>query len=242
MSEIIFLKETSSTNDWLRARCGTLSDMTCVTAERQTAGRGRRGHSWETSDGMLAMSVLLKDPPDVSTLTARVGLAVCDAISELYSMLSEKAGIKWPNDIIIENHKVCGILCESVKIGDCVNVICGIGVNVSQSEEYFNSVGLANAASLKMLSGIELSKKKLCEKIFEKTSIRAKEMFCACYEEYKDRVINIGREVRILRGDNERRATAVDIAQNGCLICEDESGRFEVSSGEVSIRGIEGYL
>lgn len=242
MNKIIFLDETTSTNDWLRERCETLSDKTCVTAERQTSGRGRRGHGWETANGMLAMSILLKDPPDIPTLTARAGLAVCDVISELYPMLSVKTGIKWPNDVIIENHKVCGILCESVKIGDSVNVICGIGVNVSQSEEYFKTAGLPNAGSLKMLSGVELSKKLLCEKICERVIVRAAERFCGCYDEYKARVLNLGREVRILRGNDEKRARAVDVAEDGCLICEDESGRFEVNSGEVSIRGKEGYL
>ncbi|MCH5203460.1 MAG: biotin--[acetyl-CoA-carboxylase] ligase [Oscillospiraceae bacterium] len=241
MNEIIFLDETSSTNDWLRERCETLSDKTCVTAERQTSGRGRRGHSWETSEGMLAMSILFKDPPDVPTLTARIGLSVCDAVAELYPALSQ-TGIKWPNDVIVGNHKVCGILCESFGIGDCVNVICGIGLNVSQSEEYFKKVGLPNAGSLKMLSGIELPKKLLCEKIRERAIIRAGELFCGCYEEYRARVLNIGKEVRILRGNDERRARAVDVAENGCLICEDEGGRFEVNSGEVSIRASEGYI
>lgn len=241
MSEIIFLKETSSTNDYLREYCETLSDKTCVLAERQTSGRGRRGHSWESAEGMLAMSVLLKDPPDVSTLTARIGLAVCDAVGELYPVLTG-IGIKWPNDVIIEYRKVCGILCESVKICDCVNVICGIGVNISQNEEYFKSIGLTNAGSLKMLSGIELSKKDICEKILERVIIRSKEHFRDCFDEYRSRILNLGREVRIIRGNEERRAAAVDLSENGCLICEDKNGRFEVNSGEVSIRGVDGYI
>lgn len=241
MNEIIFLNETSSTNDWLKKRCAELPDGACVTAERQTAGRGRRGHSWETAEGMLAMSVLLKNPRDLDTVTARIGLAVCDVISKLYPRIPE-IGIKWPNDVIIENHKVCGILCESVKIGDCVNVICGIGVNVSQNDDYFQRVGLPNGGSLKMLSGAELPKKILCENIAERVIFRAAMLFSECYDEYRSRVVNIGREVIILRGSDKRRARAVDVAENGCLICEDERGRFEVNSGEVSVRGTEGYL
>lgn len=241
MNEIIFLDETGSTNDWLKERCGELSDGTCVYAERQTAGRGRRGHIWEGAEGMLAMSVLLKNPADFGTLTARIGLAVCDAVSELYPTLT-KIGIKWPNDIIIENRKVCGILCESVKIGDCLNVICGIGVNVSQDDDYFQKVNLPNGGSLKSLSGVELPKKILCERIAQHVILRSNEKFCDCYEEYKSKILNIGREVKIIRGNEERRAKAVDVAENGCLICEDENGRFEVNSGEVSVRGANGYL
>lgn len=238
MSGIFYLNETTSTNDWLRERCDALSDGTCVTAERQTLGRGRRGHSWDTAAGMLAMSVLLKDPPDFMTLAARVGLAVCDAIEEL----GIKAGIKWSNDIIIENRKVCGILCESVKKGECLNVICGIGVNISQSDDYFKDMGLPNAVSLKTVTNTEIPKKALCEKILEKVIIRSRQTFGECYEEYKARILNLGREVKLIRGNEEQLARAVDIAENGCLICENENGRFEVNSGEVSIRGKDGYL
>lgn len=240
MNNIIFLEETSSTNDWLRERCNTLSDGACVISERQTSGRGRHGHLWDTAEGMLAMSVLLKDPPDFMTLTARVGLAVCDAIEELYPDI--KAGIKWSNDIIIENRKVCGILCESIKICECLNVICGIGVNISQSDDYFRHMELPNAISLKTATNTEIPKKVLCEKIYERVIFRAGECFKNCYEEYKNRVINIGREIRIIRGTSEIFAKASDIAENGCLICEDENGCFEINSGEVSIRGKEGYI
>ena len=240
MSVIFYLDETTSTNDWLRERCDVLSDGACVTAERQTLGRGRRGHSWDTAAGMLAMSILLKDPPDFMTLTARVGLAVCDAIEELYPDIS--AGIKWSNDIIIENRKVCGILCESVKIGECLNVICGIGVNISQSDDYFKDMELPNAISLKTATDTEIPKKALCEKILEKVIIRSRQTFDECYDEYKARLLNLGREVKLIRGNEEQLARAVDISENGCLICENENGRFEVNSGEVSIRGKDGYL
>ncbi len=236
MSGIFYLDETTSTNDWLKERCDELSDGACVTAERQTLGRGRRGHAWDTAAGMLAMSVLLKDPPDFMTLTARVGLAVCDAIEEF----GIKAFIKWSNDIIIENRKVCGILCESVRKGEYV--ICGIGVNISQSDDYFRKIGLPNAVSLKTVTNKDIPKKALCEKILEKVIIRSKQTFCECYDEYKARLLNLGREVKLIRGNEEQLARAVDIAENGCLICENESGRFEVNSGEVSIRGKDGYL
>ncbi len=238
MSGIFYLSETTSTNDWLKERCGELSDGDCVTAERQTMGRGRRGHAWDTAEGMLAMSVILKNPPDFMTLTARVGLAVCDAIEELYP--DAKAFIKWSNDIIIENRKVCGILCESVKKGEYV--ICGIGVNVSQSDDYFRTIGLPNAVSLKTATNTEVPKKALCEKIRERVIIRSRQTFCECYDEYKSRLINLGREVKLIRNNEEQLAKAVDISKNGCLICENESGRFEVNSGEVSVRGKDGYL
>lgn len=241
MSDLIYLEETDSTNNYLRLHLGELSDGAAVTAERQTAGRGRRGHSWADTDGMLPMSVLLIDPPDRETLTARVGLAVCDAIGKMYENPPE-IGIKWPNDIIAADHKVCGILCESVCSGDRVYVICGIGINISQSEDYFLSAGLPHAGSLKMLTGFAPDKKSLFESIAKAAKIRAAKPFSECYDEFKARLVNIGRKVKIIGADGERIALAEDVAPNGFLICRDENGVFEVGSGEVSVRGENGYL
>lgn len=241
MSNLIFLEETDSTNNYLRQHLGELSDGAAVTAERQTAGRGRRGHAWADSDGMLPMSVLLIDPLDRETLTARVGLAVCDAIGKMYASPPD-IGIKWPNDIIASDHKVCGILCESVCLGDRVYVICGIGINISQSEDYFLSAGLLHAGSLKMLTGFAPDKRSLFESVAATVKNRSAKLFSECYDEFKSRLVNIGRKVKIIGTDGERIAIAEDVAPNGFLICRDENGVFEVGSGEVSVRGENGYL
>lgn len=150
MENVIFLEETDSTNNYIKRRLAELSDGCVVTARAQTAGRGRRGHNWTSSEDMLPLSILLKNPPERENLTARVGLAVCEAIE---SLCDTTAAIKWANDIIVGSRKVCGILCESVFVGDCPNVIIGIGVNVSQSAEFFANAGLPNAGSLLMLTG-----------------------------------------------------------------------------------------
>lgn len=241
MSNYIFLDEVDSTNNYLRRNLPDLPDGTAVMAERQVGGRGRRGHSWADSGGMLPLSVLLKAPPDRETLTARVGLAVCDAIAETVGE-GTVPGIKWPNDIIIAGRKVCGILCESACIGDSVYVICGIGINIAQSEEYFISEGLPHAGSLKMLTGLSTDEKTLFKITAEAVIKRAAMPFSECYDEFKRRLINLGRTVRIITPDGERTAKAVDVAPNGFLICTDENGIFEVGSGEVSVRGENGYI
>lgn len=237
----IFLDETDSTNNYLKSHCNELCDQTTVTAQRQTAGKGRMGHSWADSSGILPFSVLLKDPVEPQNISARVGLAVCETLENaLLRKFSVK--IKWPNDIILENHKVCGILCESVRFGECLNVICGIGVNISQSEDYFIGAGLPNAGSVLSLTGEVLDRSTLLEEISERVIFRSKMPFKECFEEYKSRVINLGREVKIIRKNTEKTAFAEDISENGCLICRDENGLFEVNSGEVSVRGKEGYI
>ena len=132
--KIIKLSRVDSTNNYLKQHFEELPDGTAVTADLQTDGRGRRGHSWSADRGMLPLSVLLKNPREPETLTPRVGLAVCEAIEAIASKqsFSFSVGIKWPNDLIISYHKVCGILCESVFFGDKITAICGIGVNISQ--------------------------------------------------------------------------------------------------------------
>lgn len=241
MQNPIYLEEVDSTNNYLKAHCNELEDGAAVTAKIQTAGRGRRGHNWSADEGMLPLSVLLKNPPDCDTLTARVGLAVCDAIGETLRN-SPQIRLKWPNDIIVANRKVCGILCESVFFGDCRNVICGIGINISQSEEFFRAENLPHAGSLLSLTGQAPDRGELLKSVAEAVKRRATMTFADCYDEYKKRLVNLGRTVRIISPDGERIAVAVDVAPNGFLICRDESGEFEVGSGEVSVRGLDGYV
>lgn len=241
MSNTIYLDEVDSTNSYLKRRCGELPNGCAVTARLQTAGRGRRGHDWAADEGMLPLSILLKDPPERDNLTARVGLAVCGAIGEICGN-SLDISIKWPNDIIANSRKVCGILCESVFFGDCVNIIAGIGVNVSQNEAFFKAAELPHAASLLMLTGKAPDRDDLLNAIVGNVKKRAAMTFSECYDEYKARLLNLNKKVKIISPGGERIAVAENVTQNGFLICRDENGVFEVSSGEVSVRGTDGYL
>lgn len=237
---ILELEECTSTNDYMREHFAELPDGAVITAKLQTSGRGRRGHTWEADNGMLPISILMKNPIERDTITARVGLAVCYALENVTGL--SEIFIKWPNDIIIGDKKVCGILCECTFWGDCANVICGIGVNVSQSEEFFRRRDLPNGASLLALSGEIYERNTLIEAIAENVNRLASMSFSQCIADFRSRVINLGRTVRLVEKNGCRTAKAVDIAPNGFLICEDESGRFEVGSGEVSVRGANGYI
>lgn len=250
MTDVIFLDEVDSTNSYLKQRCRELSDGCVVTARLQTEGRGRHGHGWvgcvgyAANEDMLPLSILLKDPPERDSLTARAGLAVCGAVEECCAEIgiSLRAAIKWPNDIMVSLRKVCGILCESVFFGDCANVIVGIGVNVSQSEEFFKAAGLPHAASLLMLTGKAPDRESLLRSIAKNVRKRAAMPFSDCLDEYKSRLLNLNRNVKIITPRGERTAFAEDIAPNGFLVCRDESGVFEVGSGEVSVRGLDDYV
>lgn len=240
MSILIFLDECTSTNDYLREHLAGLPDGAAVTSQHQSAGRGRRGHSWSSNEGMVPISILFKDPLERETLTARAGLAVCEALESVCKL--PEVRIKWPNDVIIEKKKVCGILCECCFAGDTPYVVCGIGVNVYQNEEFFLKNDLPNAGSVLTISGNVPGRKALCKAIVERVKQLAEVPLADCIEDYKARIINLGKTVRIIGENSEQIASAVDIAPNGFLVCENESGRFEVGSGEVSVRGENGYI
>jgi BirA family biotin operon repressor/biotin-[acetyl-CoA-carboxylase] ligase len=241
MSGMIFLDEVDSTNSYLKERINELPDGAAVTALMQTAGRGRRGHDWLADNGMLPLSILLKSPKYPTTITLSAGAAVCDSLAALSDDMPE-IGIKWPNDIIIGGRKVCGILCESVCFGDRIDVICGIGVNLTQDGDYFEKAGIPHGGSIKMLTGITPDRNRLAEDIARRVYEYCANGFPAVYEMYRRRCLTLGKQVRIIESGGERTAFAKDIAQSGFLICEDESGTFEVNSGEVSVRGLMDYI
>lgn len=237
----IHLDEVDSTNSYLKQHRDGLPDGTMVTAGLQTAGRGRRGHDWLADRGMLPFSLLLKNPPHPDTITLCAAVAVCEALEKLFS--EENFGIKWPNDIILRGHKLCGILCESVCFGSSIDIVCGIGVNISQSADFFENANIPHGGSIEMLTGRKVpDREALAEDISERLYNFTRDGFDAVSEEYKAHCLTIGKRIRIIENGNEREAFAEGIAPNGFLICSDENGRFEVNSGEVSVRGLLDYI
>lgn len=237
----IKLDEIDSTNNYLKAHRSELPDGTLVIAGLQTAGKGRRGHNWLADRGMLPFSLLLKNPPHPDTLTLCAAAAVCSALEE--RLPDEEFGIKWPNDIILRGHKLCGILCESVCFGSSMDIICGIGVNISQTKEFFENANIPHGGSVEMLTGKNITDRDgLAEDIAGRLYAFTREGFGAVSEEYVKRCLTVGKRIRIIENGTEREAFAEGIAPNGFLICSDESGRFEVNSGEVSVRGLLDYI
>ena len=237
----IHLDEVDSTNSYLKLHRSELPDGTLVTAGLQTAGRGRRGHDWLADRGMFPLSLLLKNPPHPDTVTLCAAVAVCGALEKLFPQ--ESFGVKWPNDIILRGHKLCGILCESVCFGSSIDIICGIGVNISQTAEFFEKSNIPHGGSIEMLTGKTVrSREALAEDIAERLYGFTREGFDAVSAEYREHCLTIGKRIRIIENGNEREAFAEGIAPNGFLICTDESGRFKVNSGEVSVRGLLDYI
>ena len=231
-----------STNTYLKEHADELPDRTVVTADLQSCGKGRIGNTWLATRDMLPVSMLIKAPDNAHDLTVICAVAVCRAIERLRGI---KAGIKWTNDIICSERKVCGILCESTLKSSCNgaiynNVICGMGLNVNQDADFFEKSGLVNAASLYTLTGNKYDKMLAAEYIVDELTRLIDEDFSTVINEYSQRCVTLGKTVKLVQNNTETTAFAKAIAPDGCLICENENGEFTVNSGLVRVRGVRG--
>lgn len=238
---IMMFGETDSTN--IQAKNNSAKpDGTVFIAEAQTIGRGRLGRSWDSQKGTgIWHSILLKPDITISDLpkiTLVAGLAVCRAIGL-------DAKIKWPNDVVIGNKKVCGILTEMSAETDRINyVVCGVGINVNTDS--FPAEISEKATSLRIEYGREFERNALIARFlneFEKLyKSFLKNGLSEILDEYKKNCVTLGREVRVLSRNDTVCGTAEDIAPDGSVIIRTENGCVKVNSGEVSIRGMYGYL
>lgn len=245
---IIYSKEMDSTNIQAK-KLGENEAVngTLVVTELQTAGRGRRGRTWVSPEGNCYFSFLLRpdvlaDRASMITLIAAMGLAkAIKQVSRLDTM------IKWPNDVVANGKKICGILTESSTDLEYINyVVVGIGINVNQTE--FPEEIRKTASSIRLETGEIVNRARLLGafldafeeyyEIFLKT-----EDLTFLAEEYNSLLINRGKEVKLIEHEKERVLKAVGIDVKGGLIVEDGQGNQEtIISGEVSVRGLYGYV
>ena len=137
-ADFTHLSSTGSTNDWLLARATEVADGHWVIADRQTAGRGRRGRVWSDGDGNLMASVLVRADGPVQQLSFVAALALRAALD-----LGERVRLKWPNDLLLDAVKVSGILLE--RSGDAL--VIGMGVNLAQHPEGTERPAISFAAA-----------------------------------------------------------------------------------------------
>lgn len=217
-----------------------MPDGTVFAASRQTNGRGRLGREWASDTGGIFMSVLLKPDIDavcVAQITLVAAIAVCRAIGE-------NAQIKWPNDVVINSRKVCGILTELSAVSDGTPfIVCGIGINAN--EKSFPAE-LEFASSLRLQTQRTWDCSRLAANVINELEsaldVFAKHGFSALADEYKALSINLNRDVRLIYENRQVTGTVVDILPNGELAVKTDNGVIAVKSGEVSVRGLYGYV
>lgn len=246
---LVFLELVDSTNTRAKqlAEAGA-PDGTVVVAETQSAAKGRRGRSWMAPAGTgVWFSLLLRpqiEPEHASMMTLVAAMAVEKGIRDTTALAGS---IKWPNDVVVDGKKVCGILTEMSADMDCVNhVVVGIGINANICE--FPEELKDKATSLYLVSGQVVKRAKLLNAV-----LLAWEEYYGRYlqtedlslleKEYNEKLAGLGGMVQVLAPKGSYTGISRGINHKGELLVEREDGTVtEVMSGEVSVRGIYGYV
>ena len=213
---------------------------TLVCAEGQTKGKGRLGRQWNSPKGKgIYMSVILRPslpPTEVAQLTLLAAVAVCEAIQRVSGVA---ARIKWPNDILVENRKLAGILTELSAETDRVRfVVIGIGINVNTSV----SVLPPQATSLKEEAQKKISRVELLQEILvelENWYERLKKQgFAPVVERWKELSSTLGKRVRLVDPGGEVEGEAVDLDKTGALMIRNDAGLIvsKISGDVVQVR------
>lgn len=259
----------STSNDISRLALGGAPEGTIVTADIQTAGKGRRGRSWESTAGTsLLFSLLLRpklEPDTAPQITLLMAMAVTKAVRELTEL---DAFIKWPNDVVVNSKKVCGILTEmQLKDGGIDFVVVGTGVNVNQTsipvelESSATSLLLEKYRMLGEKPGYSVgdySDENGCVTWFERDELLEhilvafegyyelflqKQDFSDLMTEYNDWLISLDKEVKVLDPKGEFTGISKGINEKGeLLVALPDGGVTAIYAGEVSVRGLYGYV
>ena len=247
-TEICYFDVTDSTNTQAKSLGeGDAPNGTLVVAGKQESGRGRRGRSFESPAGTgIFMTLLLRpeiEPQNASMLTLVSELAVAKGIEHMVDLPVQ---IKRTNDIVINGKKVCGILTEMSAQMDYVNyIVIGIGINVGNEEfpEEIKDV----ATSIYLESGKHVNRAMLIEKIWEEFEdyyelYEKTQDLSSLVKEYDSYLVNRGQKVRVLDSKEPYEGKAMGITDRGELIVDTWEARRLVSAGEVSVRGVYGYV
>lgn len=221
---------------------------TVVLAQQQTGGRGRLGRSFSSPRGLgIYCSVVLRyevPPQALFLLTPVMAEAARRAVVQATGLEPQ---VKWINDLVLEGRKLCGILTELGMTGDRLDhVVVGIGINCNQQADDFPPQLRSVAISLAQALGHPVDRSQVEEALLTQVRAAAEEFLLAprnWMEPYRAHCITIGKDVQLIRGEEVRLAHVDDMDEQGALLVTLADGTREtVFSGEVSVRGLYGYL
>lgn len=246
--EVYYFDSVDSTNEAAKRAAAKMPDRSLFVADQQVAGKGRRGRTWVSPKGEdIFFSLLLRPeiPAEAASMLTLVAALAAAAVSEKYS--GRPCHIKWPNDIVLNNKKICGILTEmGVEMDEITYVVIGVGFNINRRD--FGDEIASMATSIRRECGKRIERAPFLADFIE-GFMKRYEIFLQAgdlsplMEEYNAHLINIGRQVKIVNRSGEKIRTALGINEKGELLLEDDIGRQEkVFSGEVSVRGLYGYV
>lgn len=240
---IFFKRSVASTNSWARrfARFGAC-DGTVFLAESQTAGRGRLKRKWVSPAGGLWFSVVFRSKLKLAEAFGLVfvaSLTVAEVLEELYGL---KTQVKWPNDVLVDSKKVCGILAETKSDGESVEyVVVGIGINASFGVKFLPEDLWKIATSLEDELGrkieLELLLKALLERLERLCGVFFEKGFCVVLDEWKKYAGFLGCQVDVVSMDERLTGLALDVDSGGSLVLKLGDGTVRhVFAGDVVLR------
>lgn len=248
--KILYFKNIDSTMVYAKnlASKGYDENGTIILAKSQTSGRGRLGRSWLSPAGGLWMSILLYpyiQAEEILLITLAAGVCVCKTIEKFYNLIP---GLKWPNDVVINNKKVCGILTEGcIEHNTIKYAILGIGINLNFSKELFPKELKKYATTLFSESNLLVKPEQFLYELLVELNINYKELInnnkYYILDQWKKYSVTIGREVIATYNNKTITGIAKGITSKGGLIIRLETGEdIEICSGEVTLRSKNSYV
>lgn len=240
-AEIMWTGETDSTNDDARrAALAGQSALSVFGAERQRSGRGRLERRWSSSSGMaVEMSFLFRPQVPVRSLAGfnfAAAIGICRGL-ELCSSLN--AQVKWPNDVLVNGAKICGILSEASILGSHVSfVVTGTGINVNQPGF---PPELRGATSLRMLTGRPQARARIAAACIDSVAAETEKFalggFAAIMDEYVARSAVVDREVEVLSAEGPLAGRCVGFDEEGAIVVDFGGAERHFHANDVSLRG-----
>lgn len=238
-----YFKEIDSTNNFAKKLAAEgYPEGTVVIAERQTAGRGRRGRQWQSEPGQgIFMSLILRPVLPVKELS-RITLIIAVAIVDTLNEVGIKSGIKWPNDVLINGRKIAGILTEAVTDMDGIEyIVTGVGLNVNTLTQDFPEEFRSIATSVQEEAGRLIPRVELLRGLLLQLENRYQQLISGGFSEILEKVrslsIVIGRDIQIDSVNGITSGRAIDIDNNGFLMVRDAMGNIHhVMSGEILLK------
>jgi BirA family biotin operon repressor/biotin-[acetyl-CoA-carboxylase] ligase len=237
--KIVFLDEIGSTQIYAKQLAETDAAETClVIAKTQSNGYGRLGRNWKSQNGGIWCSVVLHPqiaPDKAAQMTLLLSLVVCQILEKLYKI---KPAIKWPNDIMVNGKKLCGIITEmSSKNDKIIYLICGLGLNANN--DIFGDLK-KTAVSLKNICGNIVDNAQLTAAIFENfmkgCEIFYEKGFGSFTKDYNERCMVLGQKINVNFSGKTIRGLAVKIDENGYILIKTDDGFIEkILAGDVNL-------
>ena len=238
--DLRIFSEVNSTNEIAKSLALNCQNGTVILAETQTQGRGRLSRPWASPPGGVWMSLILKPEMPLASIY-QINMAVSVAVSRaIFTLFDLKAGIKWPNDQLIRERKICGILMEvSAEVGRLNYAVVGLGINANVRLSDIPAEWRSTSLSQEL--GHDVSRSELIQRIlleieeaYEKMGSRE------IYDDWRRRSVTLGRAVRITSSSGDLIGVVEDLDEDGALLLMTEGGRQRVLAGDcIHLRALE---